>query len=82
LLNAVVNLRAKHMRGKGRLAEYLAKLDSEPDFTREAAGPDAVFGVAYDHKKGAAIFKECDSSSSNAYCTCTSRKKVCTLTDF
>jgi nucleoside phosphorylase len=62
LLNAVANLRAKHMRGRGRLAEYLSKLDSLPDFTREAAGPDALFSAAYDHKKGAATCKECDLS--------------------
>jgi nucleoside phosphorylase len=62
LLNAVANLRAKHMRGRGRLAEYLSKLNSLPDFTREAAGPDALFSAAYDHKKGAATCKECDSS--------------------
>ena len=62
LLNAVANLRAKHMRGRGRLAEYLSKLGSLPDFTREAAGPDALFSAAYDHEKGAATCKECDSS--------------------
>jgi nucleoside phosphorylase len=61
LLNAVANLRAKHMRGRGRLAEYLSKLDSLPGFTREAAGPDALFNAAYDHKKGAATCKECDT---------------------
>jgi nucleoside phosphorylase len=62
LLNAVANLRAKHMRGKRRLGEYLSKLDSLPDFTRQAAGPDALFNAGYDHKKGAATCKECDSS--------------------
>jgi serine/threonine protein kinase/nucleoside phosphorylase len=62
LLNAVAKVRAKHMRGRGRLAEYLSKLDSLPDFTREAAGPDALFYAAYDHKKGAATCKECDTS--------------------
>jgi nucleoside phosphorylase len=62
LLNAVANLRAKHMRGRGRLAEYLSKLDILPDFTRAAAGPDALFSAAYDHKKGAATCKDCDSS--------------------
>jgi nucleoside phosphorylase len=61
LLNAVANLRAKHMRGRGRLAEYLIKLDSLPDFTREAAGPDALFNAAYDHKGGATC-KQCDTS--------------------
>jgi hypothetical protein len=59
LLNAVANLRAKHMRGRGRLAEYLSKLDSLPDFTREAAGLDARFSAAYDHRKGAATCEEC-----------------------
>ncbi|KAF2628864.1 kinesin light chain, partial [Macroventuria anomochaeta] len=49
LLNAVANLRAKHMRGRGRLLEYLSKLDSLPDFSREAAGPDTLFKVEYDH---------------------------------
>jgi nucleoside phosphorylase len=62
LLNAVANLRAKHMRGRGRLPEYLSRFDSLPDFRREAAGPDALFNAAYDHKKGAATCKECNSS--------------------
>jgi nucleoside phosphorylase len=62
LLNAVANLRAKHMRGRGRLTEYLSKLNSLPEFTREAAGPDVLFNTTYDHKKGAATCKECDSS--------------------
>jgi nucleoside phosphorylase len=62
LLNAVANLRAKHMRGRGRLIEYLSKLDSLPDFAREAAGPDVLFNTTYDHKKGAATCKECDLS--------------------
>jgi nucleoside phosphorylase len=62
LLNAVANLRAKHMGGRGRLAKYLSKLNRLPDFTREAAGPDALFNAAYDHKKGAATCKECDFS--------------------
>jgi nucleoside phosphorylase len=62
LLNAVANLRAKHMRGRGRLVEYLSKLDSLPDFTREAAGPDALFNAAYDHKEGVATCKGCDPS--------------------
>jgi nucleoside phosphorylase len=33
LLNAVANLRAKHIRGQGRFAKYLLKLDSLLDFT-------------------------------------------------
>lgn len=61
LLNAVANLQAKHMRGKRRLGEYLSKLDSLRDFTREAAGPDTLFAATYDHK-GAATCKQCDTS--------------------
>jgi nucleoside phosphorylase len=61
LLNAVANLRAKHMRGKRRLGEYLSKLDSLPDFTREAAGPDTLFEVGYDHKGGQTC-RQCDTS--------------------
>jgi nucleoside phosphorylase len=61
LLNAVANLRAKHMRGRGRLAEYLSKVDSLPDFMREAAGPDTLFDAAYNHKGGATC-KQCDTS--------------------
>jgi nucleoside phosphorylase len=49
LLNAVANLRAKHMRGRGRLLEYSSKLESLPDFSREAAGSDTLFEVEYDH---------------------------------
>ena len=61
LLNAVANLRAKHMRGRGRLAEYLSKLDSLPDFTREAAGPDTLYDASYDHEGGATC-RQCDTS--------------------
>ncbi|KAI4940877.1 hypothetical protein J4E91_011134 [Alternaria rosae] len=61
LLNAVANVRAKHMRGKGKLLEYLSKLDSLPDFTREAAGQDALYDATYDHKGGATC-KLCDVS--------------------
>lgn len=43
LLNAVANLRAKHMRGRSRLLEFLSKLDNLHDFTREAAGSDVLF---------------------------------------
>jgi nucleoside phosphorylase len=61
LLNAVANVRAKQMRGRGRLLEYLSKLDSLPDFTREAAGLDNLYNAAYDHKGGATC-KQCDVS--------------------
>jgi nucleoside phosphorylase len=58
LLNAVANLRAKQMRGRGRLLEYLSKLDSLSDFSREAAGSDTLYKVEYDHV-GSATCGEC-----------------------
>jgi nucleoside phosphorylase len=62
LLNALAILEAKHMRGKHRLIEYISKLDSLPEFTREAAGPDTLFEASYDHhEKGAATCKDCDT---------------------
>jgi nucleoside phosphorylase len=57
LLNAVANLQAKHMRGRGKLAEYISKLDSLPDFRREAAGSDILFKASYDHERGATCSK-------------------------
>ncbi|KZM25138.1 ADP binding [Ascochyta rabiei] len=58
LLNAVSNLRAKHLRGRGKLLEYLSKLDSLPDFSRNAAGLDRLFEVDYEHAgKGATCLK-------------------------
>jgi hypothetical protein len=61
LLNAVANLRAKHIRGRGRIGEYLSKLDSLSDFTQEAAGSDTLYATTYDHKRGATC-KQCDTS--------------------
>lgn len=52
LLNAVVNLHAKRWRGKGRLMEYLSKLVSFPQFSREAAGDDWLFEADYNHVGG------------------------------
>jgi nucleoside phosphorylase len=62
LLNAVANLRAKHMRGRSRLSEYLSKLDSLPDFTREAARPNTLFATTYDHEEGGATCRLCNQS--------------------
>jgi nucleoside phosphorylase len=57
LLNAVANLRAKHMRGKYKLLEYFSKLDSLPDFGRGAAGLDVLFEAKYNHEGGATCGK-------------------------
>jgi nucleoside phosphorylase len=61
LLNAVANVRAKRMRGKGRLLEYLSKLDSLPDFTREAAGLDTLFEAEYKHAGKGATCAKCST---------------------
>jgi nucleoside phosphorylase len=57
LLNAVANVRAKQMRGMGRLLEYLSKLDHLLDFSREAAGSDTLFEAEYDHVGSATCAK-------------------------
>jgi nucleoside phosphorylase len=59
LLNAVANLRAKQMRGKARLLEYLSKLDSLPDFSREVTGSDTLFEAGYNHVGGGATCGNC-----------------------
>jgi nucleoside phosphorylase len=61
LLNAVANLRARHMRGKGRLLEYLSKLDSLLGFGRKAAGSDTLYDGTYDHQGGATC-RQCSQS--------------------
>jgi nucleoside phosphorylase len=57
LLNAVANVRAKQMRGKGRLLEYLSKLDRLPDFSRKAAGSDDLFEAEYSNVGGTTCMK-------------------------
>jgi nucleoside phosphorylase len=66
LLNAVMKVRAKHMRRRGRLSEYRAKLASLPDFEREAAGSDTLFEVGYNHELGETTCGKCDRDRSVA----------------
>jgi hypothetical protein len=54
-------VRAKQMRGKSKLLEYLTKLDSLPDFTREAAGSDTLFKAEYDHVGRGATCVKCSA---------------------
>jgi nucleoside phosphorylase len=61
LLNAVAILRAKHMRGRGKLIEYFSKLNSLPEFRREAASSDTLFAAKYNHEGGAT----CDKCNKN-----------------
>jgi len=57
LLNTIVNLQAKYIRGRGKLVEYISKLNSLPDFRREAAGLSTFFRAGYDYE-GEAICSE------------------------
>lgn len=57
LLNAVTNLRAKHIRGRSKLPDHLSKFDNLPEFTRESAGPDTLFEAKYNHIGGATCKK-------------------------
>jgi nucleoside phosphorylase len=66
LLNAVASVRAKNMRGKGRLLEYLSRLDGLPDFSREAAGSDTLFEAEYEHSGRGATCGKCSIERSVA----------------
>ena len=59
LLNAVASLQAKHMRRKGKLQEYMSRLENLSGFERNTAGPDILYKSAYDHAKGRTC-DECD----------------------
>ena len=65
LLGAVAKVRAKHIRGKGMMLEYLSKLASMTGFEREAAGSDILFKAGYDHEVGATC-RACDQDRSVA----------------
>ncbi|KAJ8116705.1 hypothetical protein OPT61_g1930 [Boeremia exigua] len=66
LLNAISSLRARQIRGKSRLLQYLSKLDALPNFSREAAGSDNLFETEYEHVGNGATCRKCDSSFSIA----------------
>ncbi|KAH7381534.1 nucleoside phosphorylase domain-containing protein [Pyrenochaeta sp. MPI-SDFR-AT-0127] len=52
LLQAVAKVRAKDLRGKSRLPEYISKLDHMATFQRQRAGVDVLFQARYDHEGG------------------------------
>ena len=58
LLNAVASVRAKQMRGRDRLLEYLSKL---PCFSRESAGSDTLFKTEYEHVGRGATCEKCST---------------------
>lgn len=61
LLNAVTHVQAKQMRGQSRLLGYLLKLNSLPDFSREAAGVDVLFKADYKHVERGATCVKCST---------------------
>jgi hypothetical protein len=61
LLNAVAIVRAKQIRGQGKLVEHPFKLDSMPGFTREAAGPEFLFEAEHEHAGRAATCGKCST---------------------
>jgi nucleoside phosphorylase len=52
LLNAVAKIQANQFRGENRVLEYASKLNHQPMFTRENAGPDLLFEADYNHIGG------------------------------
>jgi nucleoside phosphorylase len=52
LLAAVAKVRANELRGRSKLCEHTAKLESIAKFQRSKAGPDVLFEAAYDHEGG------------------------------
>lgn len=52
LLSALGQVQSNHNRGRSAFASHLAKLEQNPVFDREEAGPDRLFRSAYQHKGG------------------------------
>ncbi|KAJ6439094.1 Endonuclease/exonuclease/phosphatase [Purpureocillium lavendulum] len=52
LLGAVAQVRAQKLRGRSTLSAHLSKLQRNPVFRRDKAGPDVLFEAAYDHQGG------------------------------
>jgi nucleoside phosphorylase len=52
LLAAIVKVRANEARSRSKLCEHIAKLEKVGKFLRSKAGPDVLFGAAYEHAGG------------------------------
>ena len=52
LLAAVARVRANELRGRSKLGEHIAKLESIGKFSRSKAGPDVLFEATYNHVAG------------------------------
>ncbi|KAH7133998.1 nucleoside phosphorylase domain-containing protein [Dactylonectria macrodidyma] len=52
LLGAVASVRADELLGRSTLPKHVSRLDEIPTFQRDRAGPDRLFGAAYEHGGG------------------------------
>jgi nucleoside phosphorylase len=52
LLAAVARVRAKELRGRSKLSEYVSVISRIPRFQRGKAGPDILFAATYNHEGG------------------------------
>ncbi|KAL1597680.1 hypothetical protein SLS59_007378 [Nothophoma quercina] len=57
LLGAVAKVRANELRGRSKLCEHIAKLETVNKFQRNKAGPDILFEAAYEHEGGSTCNK-------------------------
>jgi nucleoside phosphorylase len=60
LLAAITKVRANKARGRSKLYEHIAKIESVSTFKRSKAGPDVLFEAAYEHEGGQSC-KTCSS---------------------
>jgi nucleoside phosphorylase len=52
LLSAVARMRANHLRRRSKLLQYVLKVQTLPEFTRDNAGPDVLYEASYNHVRG------------------------------
>lgn len=65
LLSAVSTLQASILLDKNKLSKHVSKLDRNPIFQRNKAGPDILFEAVYDHEGGQAC-EQCDPAMQEA----------------
>ncbi|KAF2395926.1 purine and uridine phosphorylase, partial [Trichodelitschia bisporula] len=64
LLNAVVSLKASHLKGRVVFLDYLANLSNQSLFARDKAGPDVLYDPVYNHEEGEENCKNCKEEHS------------------
>lgn len=62
LLQALVNLQARHLRGNNNIPKYLDTIESTPNFGRPKSKSDILFEPTYDHVDGEKTCRKCDLS--------------------